>query len=122
MRVDRGRATSLALAVLMLAGGASIASADGGQDVQACALRADTPNLANDATVGREGCVTIAVDSVGYIKEDRSGFPDDIVGDATFDAGTQKIFGSCGNGRGAYYSQFNSSSGATAQSSRVTRC
>ena len=44
------------------------------------------------------------------------------VGEKSFDAGTALVDGSCGNGDGNYYSRFESSSGASAESSRAYRC
>jgi hypothetical protein len=88
----------------------------------ACTLRVDVPNVNNDAFVGREGCSN-QIEGEGLIREDRSFFPDDTVGSRSgSDWGVHVVFGSCGNGEGDYYSEFRSSSGAMAQSSRAERC
>lgn len=114
------RLASLGLAGLMALSGVSVAAA-GGQESLACTIRVDVPNSSNDAIVGRSGCSN-TIPGTGFIREDRTVLPDDTVGSRTFDAGLATVNGSCGNGRGSYYSQFNSSSGASAQSSRAIRC
>lgn len=88
---------------------------------QACTIRADVPNSANDAVVGRSGCSN-TVSGTGRIKEYRNNFPDDVVGSRTFNAGLAWVYGSCGNGTGSYYSEFSSSSGAYGKSATVTTC
>ncbi|MGH3750390.1 MAG: hypothetical protein ACRDT8_23670 [Micromonosporaceae bacterium] len=107
-----------ALAFASLGGG--IAFADDASTTS-CVLRADPPNTANDAIVGREGCAS-NIPVTGYIKEDRNNWGDDTVGSRSFTGGIAWVYGSCGNGSGYYYSQVNSSSGATAQSARRYRC
>lgn len=80
------------------------------------------PNSSNDAIVGREGC-SGTVDGVGRVREDRNNWPDDTVGSVSGSGwGTKWVYGSCGNGNGTYYSDFRSSTGASAESSRATRC
>ncbi|MFY1686323.1 hypothetical protein [Plantactinospora sp. WMMB782] len=100
---------------------AGVAVADSSSAL-ACTLRADVPNSNNDAVVGREGCSN-TVDGEGRIREDRNAWPDDTVGSISGGGwGTKTVNGSCGNGRGSYYSDFKSSTGASAASSRATRC
>lgn len=89
--------------------------------VLACTFRADVPDSDNNAVTGREGCSN-TIPGTGRIFEDRNNWPDDEVGKKDFDAGTALVDGSCGNGRGNYYSKFNSSSGGSAESSRAQRC
>jgi hypothetical protein len=80
------------------------------------------PNGNNDAWVGREGCSN-AIAGEGWINEDRPLIPDDDVGYVSAgDFGVYIAFGSCGNGNGNYYSRFESSSGASAESARANRC
>jgi hypothetical protein len=88
----------------------------------ACNIRVDVPNSGNDAVVGREGCSN-TVDGTGRVREDRNNWPDDTVGEVSGGGwGVKTVNGSCGNGRGTYYSDFRSSTGASGESSRATRC
>jgi hypothetical protein len=120
MRKETKSLMSVAALGVALSSGATVAWAESASRF-ACTARADVPNSANDAVVGRSGCSTsIRVD--GYIKEDRGLFPDSIVGRRTFIGGVAWVYGGCGNGVGSYYSEMQSSSGANLQSSRRTRC
>ncbi|MFI7520112.1 hypothetical protein [Micromonospora globbae] len=115
------RALVTGAAALTLVGvGAGVAVA-GSNTALACTIRVDVPDAWNDAITGREGCSN-TIPGTGYIMEDRNNWPDDEVGSKSFNAGTAWVFGSCGNGYGSYYSKFNSSSGASASSSRALRC
>ncbi|MFI5490878.1 MULTISPECIES: hypothetical protein [Micromonospora] len=118
-KISRALATG-AFAFTLVGVGAGVAVA-GSNTVQACTLRADVPDSDNNAWVGREGCSN-TIPGTGYIYEDRNNWPDDKVGEKSFDAGTALVDGSCGNGDGNYYSRFESSSGASAESSRAYRC
>lgn len=118
MKLFKGIGTVLVAAALA-GSGVGVAAAESSTALD-CALRADRPNAANDAIMGRVGCSN-TISGEGVIKESRFGF-DDIVGRKTFPAGTEKVLGSCGNGEGSYYSVFTSSSGARAGSSIVTTC
>jgi hypothetical protein len=100
---------------------AGVAMADS-PSAMACTLRTDVPNSSNDAVVGRSGCSN-AIDGTGRIREDRNNWPDDTVGSISGGGwGLKTVNGSCGNGRGSYYSDFKSSTGASAASSRAVRC
>lgn len=102
--------------------GVTIASIESSSAATAgCHIRTDLPNAANDAIVGRSGCSN-TISGTGRIKENRRYMMDDVVGEDTFDAGVKMIYGSCGNGKGNYYSEFSSSSGAFAKSSSVLTC
>ncbi|MEU5940937.1 hypothetical protein ABZ807_17485 [Micromonospora sp. NPDC047548] len=118
-KISRALATGV-FAFTLVGVGAGVAVA-GSNTVQACTLRADVPDSDNNAWVGREGCSN-TVPGTGYIYEDRNNWPDDEVGKKSFDAGTALVDGSCGNGKGNYYSKFKSSTGASAESSRAERC
>lgn len=120
MKIMTRRLAPLGLAVLMVTGGTGVAMADSTYSPQACTIRVDRPNSNNNAITGRAGCSN-TISGTGLIREDRLG-PDDTVGQRTFSAGLASVNGSCGNGTGQYYSEFRSSSGASAQSSRATRC
>ncbi len=109
------------LTVILTSGGITIAMVESSVAHSKCHIRTDIPNAANDAYVGRSACSN-RISGTGRIKEDRNNWPDDIVGQATFQAGLKMIYGSCGNGRGRYYSEFSSSSGAFGQSSRIRTC
>lgn len=110
------------VAALSLIGAAAGVAMAESASIQACTLRADVPNSNNNAVVGRSGCSN-TVDGVGRVREDRNNWPDDTVGEVKGGGwGTKTVNGSCGNGRGTYYSDFKSSTGASAESSRATRC
>lgn len=110
-----------AVALSLVGVGAGIAVAES-RSALACTLRVDVPNVNNDAYVGRSGCSN-QIEGVGLIREDRTFFSDDTVGERTgADWGVHVVYGSCANGKGDYYSEFRSSSGALAQSSRAERC
>ncbi|MEK0373251.1 hypothetical protein [Corynebacterium mastitidis] len=112
---------STAAAAMVVVGGIVVAGVESAHAAGGCHIRTDVPDAANDATVGRVGCSN-SVWGTGRIKEDRNNFPDDVVGSKGFMAGVAIIYGSCGNGKGKYYSEFSSSSGAFGQSSRTTTC
>lgn len=111
------------VALALLGTGIGIAAAEqaSSNSPQACYIRTDIPDWENDARVGREGCAN-TLSGTGRIKENRPNFPDDVVGELTFQAGVRWVFGSCGNGPGYYYSEFSSSSGAFGQSADGYRC
>lgn len=117
------RALITGAAALSLVGAAAgVALADSPSTTLACTLRTDVPNSGNDATVGRAGCSN-TVDGVGRVREDRNNWPDDTVGEISGGGwGVKSVNGSCGNGNGSYYSDFRSSTGASAESSRANRC
>ncbi|KQB83592.1 hypothetical protein Cocul_01662 [Corynebacterium oculi] len=77
---------SAAAAVMAVAGGMFVAGVESAHAAGGCHIRTDVPDAANDATVGRAGCGN-ALWGTGRIKEDRSNFPDDIVGSKGFMAG-----------------------------------
>lgn len=112
---------TLTAAPVLLVTGITIAASESASAGTQCHIRTDIPDAANDAYVGRSACSN-KISGTGRIKEDRRYMPDDIVGSATFKAGVKKIYGSCGNGVGRYYSEFSSSSGAFGQSARTTTC
>ncbi len=70
---------------------------------------------------GRSGCGTTAT-VYGHVWEDRGAFPDDLVGNKTFEGGTASVNGHCGNGPGDYYAAANDSSGMSARSGTAYRC
>lgn len=119
------RALVLTAAAFAVVGtGAGVAAAESASDDASimCTLKVDQPNSSNDAEVGRSGCGN-TLDGKGQILEDRNNWPDDAVGTTEGSGwGVKWVYGSCGNGDGMYYSQFESGSGANAQSSRVRRC
>lgn len=114
-------AVTLAAATTLVGAGVGTAVAGSTSEGFACVIRTDPPDANNNAYVGRYGCSgTIA--GRGYVLEDRPAAPDGQVGYKYFQAGMAWVNGSCGNGNGQYYSEFDSSSGATAQSARRERC
>lgn len=114
------KVVSLGAATAMAVGGASVATADIAHTT-ACTARAGLPNASNNAYVGRDGCSSNQY-GTGWVKEDRTRWPDSTVGVRTFSGGMAWVNGSCGNGEGSYYSEYESSSGASAQSERRRRC
>lgn len=100
-------------------GGASVAWSQGHEPQ--CSLRVDVPNNSNEAWLGRQNCAnSIHIDA--YIKEDRPVLPDITVGEAHFVGGIRWVDGSCAVGVGNFYSEVQSSSGASAQSARARNC
>lgn len=112
-------ACAAAVSLIGVGGGVAIAES---QTAFACTIRTDPPNAGNNAKVGREGCAN-QIPGEGYIIEERDRWPDDDVGYEKIErAGVEWVWGSCENGRGGYYSEFYSSSGAYGNSAIRTRC
>lgn len=112
-------ASALVAAGALVLGGASVAWSQGHEPQ--CSLRVDVPNNSNEAWLGRQNCAnSIHIDA--YIKEDRPVLPDITVGEAHFVGGIRWVDGSCAVGVGNFYSEVQSSSGASAQSARARNC
>src|SRR5699024_4862676 len=96
---------SVLMAAAVLGGGTTVAMAETESAPNACVIRADVPNAANDAIVGREGCSN-RIPGTGRIVESRLFLPDDVVGERyKGNSGTMWVYGSCGNGVGNYFSE-----------------